>query len=644
MTFWRLWVLESLTMDWPFLHGAGAMAAPFAQCDWEDSPAGPPDGWSPTLKATLGLILPAKAEIAVFWGPDYVALYNEAYAPTIGQKHPRALGRPARENWAELWSDMEPLLDSVRQDGGTVSAKDRPFYIERHGVGETVYFDISFSAVREPDGAFGGVLCIVSETTTRVLAQAQLASERERLAQLFQQTPSFMALLDGPTHVYTLANPAYRQLTGDRPLLGRTVADALPEVAEQGFVDLLDRVYATGGTYRGRAAPVQFRRGAGQPPDRRFLDFVYQPIKSRSGQVTGIFVEGGDVTDAVRASEELRESEARFRSFAQAVPHLFWTATPDGQLDWFNDQAYAYSGAAVGELDGDGWGAVVHPDDLAETLEMLDAGGAHGQRLSSRIPAEASRRRLSLASHPRGAAAGAAGAISRWVGACTDIQDQKDVAAALADVNATLESRVAERTRQLLETEEALRQSQKMDAIGQLTGGVAHDFNNLLQAISGSLERVRKRIAQGPLEDVERFLKAAEEGASRAAALTHRLLAFSRRQTLDPRPADLNRLVAGMEEMIRRTMGPHDRRRRSSARRACGRRGSTPPARERAAKLCHQRAGRHALGRQAHHRDCQPWLDRQVAQTATSPPGNSVHHMCYRHGRRHAAGRDRARL
>jgi two-component sensor histidine kinase len=121
-------------------------------------------------------MLPAKAQIVLFWGAEFVALYNDAYAPTIGQKHPTALGRPARENWAELWGDLEPLLRRVLDTGETVFAKDRPFYIERHGYPETVYFDISYSPVQNETGETGGVLCIVSETTERVVAQ-----ERQRL-------------------------------------------------------------------------------------------------------------------------------------------------------------------------------------------------------------------------------------------------------------------------------------------------------------------------------------------------------------------------------------------------------------------------------------------------------------------------------
>ncbi|MGX4771102.1 PAS domain-containing protein [Bradyrhizobium guangdongense] len=136
------------------------------------------------MKTTVGLVLRAEAQIVLFWGPEFVALYNDAYAPTIGDKHPRALGRPARENWSELWTDLEPLLEGVRRTRKTFSAKDRPFYIERHGYGETVYFDVSYSAVPEADGSVAGVLCIVSETTERVRALAALRESEARLRDL----------------------------------------------------------------------------------------------------------------------------------------------------------------------------------------------------------------------------------------------------------------------------------------------------------------------------------------------------------------------------------------------------------------------------------------------------------------------------
>src|SRR5690348_7559802 len=146
-----------------FPENGGEMGRVMREHDWSASPLGRPETWPQSLRTAVGLMLPAKAQIVLFWGAEYVALYNDAYAPTIGNKHPRALGRPASENWAELWDDLEPLLRGVRETGETFFAKDRPFVIERHGYMENVFFDISYSAVPEENGEVGGVLCIVSE-------------------------------------------------------------------------------------------------------------------------------------------------------------------------------------------------------------------------------------------------------------------------------------------------------------------------------------------------------------------------------------------------------------------------------------------------------------------------------------------------
>src|ERR1700751_945968 len=166
-----------------FSFGGGGMGALIRALDWSATSLGPISEWPAHLKGAVSLMLPAKAQIVLFWGPEFVALYNDAYAPTIGDKHPRALGRPARENWGELWDDLEPMLRRVLETGETVFAKDRPFYIERSGYPENVYFDISYSPVRNETGEIGGVLCIVSETTERVVAQRELERAQERLTQ-----------------------------------------------------------------------------------------------------------------------------------------------------------------------------------------------------------------------------------------------------------------------------------------------------------------------------------------------------------------------------------------------------------------------------------------------------------------------------
>jgi PAS domain S-box-containing protein len=262
-----------------------------------------------------------------------------------------------------------------------------------------------------------------------------------------------------------------------------------------------------------------------------------------------------DVNERRLAQEILRASEAQFRTLAQAMPNHVWTARPDGRLDWFNERVYEYSGAKPGTLDGVGWSDLVHPDDMSTAIEVwraaLASGAPYEAQFRIRSANGAYRWHLARAFPTRGAD----DVILRWVGSNTDIEDQKVAAQTLADVNATLEQRVSQRTDQLMQAEEALRQSQKMEAVGQLTGGIAHDFNNLLQGILGALDIVKRRIAEGRIGDLDPFLNGALDSANRAATLTHRLLAFSRRQPVDPRPLDLDELIGTVEELLRRSLG-----------------------------------------------------------------------------------------
>jgi PAS domain S-box-containing protein len=367
-------------------------------------------------------------------------------------------------------------------------------------------------------------------------------------------------------------------------------------------------------------------------------------------------------TERSRATAARRASEAQFLAFAQVMPNHVWAASPAGALDWFNDQVYAYSGAAAGALTGEAWAGLVHPEDRAGVIRTWGEAVAGGSPYEAEFRirrGDGAYRWFLVRAEPIRAGDGA---ILRWVGTNTDIEDRKAAAAELARLNASLERQVVHRTRErdrvwetttdlmgtagldgylktvnpawertlgwseaellsrpfavLIDpadhaetaevvrrlgagetvtgfvdrvfakdgsrrivmwtaapdgahftiigrditdqrrTEDALRQAQKMEAVGQLTGGLAHDFNNLLTGISGGLELLQTRMAQGRLTDLDRYINAAQGAAKRAAALTHRLLAFSRRQTLDPKPTSVNALVAGMEELVRRTVGP----------------------------------------------------------------------------------------
>jgi len=196
------------------------------QTDWSQTVLGPAERWPAVLRAALDLALPAHAQIVIFWGPQYTALYNDAYSVTIGNKHPKAFGRPAKENWSELWEDLEPLLSHVLRTGQTFSAQNRPFYIERRGFPETVYFDLSYSPLGVEENGASGVLCIVSETTQRVIAQQQLSDINERLELLFSQTDAGIALSNAQGHLLKV-NPRLCEIIGysEAELLGRSLID-----------------------------------------------------------------------------------------------------------------------------------------------------------------------------------------------------------------------------------------------------------------------------------------------------------------------------------------------------------------------------------------------------------------------------------
>ena len=379
----------------------------------------------------------------------------------------------------------------------------------------------------------------------RVGAEGDLRESERRYHALFNAIDEGFCIIeffDGPhgplsDYVHVEANPAYTLNAGIPNVVGRKVREMVPDEA-QGWVDLYREVLVTG-------KPIRFEKEL--EATGRWLELAAFRVEPPSRKQVAVLFK--DLTERKRAEEALRTSEENFRTLARVMPNQGWTARPDGMLDWFNEQVYAFSAAEPGSLDGEGWGRMVHPEDLtnaaARWAEALATGNAYETEFRLRRGDGAWRWHIARAVPIRNDA----GQIARWIGTNTDIHDQKEVAA-------TLEQRVEERTSQLMQTEEALRQSQKMEAVGQLTGGIAHDFNNLLGGISGSLELLEKRISEGRLEGVQRYISSAHEGARRAASLTQRLLAFSRRQALDPRPVDANKLIGGVEDLIRRSVGP----------------------------------------------------------------------------------------
>ncbi|MGK5521095.1 SpoIIE family protein phosphatase [Micromonospora sp. URMC 107] len=162
----------------------GEMGELLRRLDWSAHPLGTPDRWPTTLCAAIGMMLASSAQIVMFWGEDELAFYNDAYRPTIGDKHPDVLGRPAREHWAETWSVLGPLLAGVRRDSRSYRAQDHPFPLDRRGFLEETYFDVSYDPILGADGTVDGVFCIVNETTGRVIGERRLRLLAELGAEL----------------------------------------------------------------------------------------------------------------------------------------------------------------------------------------------------------------------------------------------------------------------------------------------------------------------------------------------------------------------------------------------------------------------------------------------------------------------------
>ena len=471
--------------------------------DWAANPLGPPTEWPPALRVAVRTVLESSFAMNLWCGPELVLIYNDAYRAALGAKHPRALGRPGAEVWAEIWPVIAGHFDSILHGGVSVFREDARFVMERaSGPPGEAWFTYSVSAVREDDGSIVAFLNVAAETTQRVLAEreteaARAAAERAegRLRGIFAQAPAFLAVLRGEDHVFEFVNNSYLQLVGHRMIIGKTVAEALPEVRDQGFIELLDRVYRTGEPYVGREIPVALQQQSGGTIEQVYLDFVYQPLVEANGQRVGIVAHGADVTAAVEARLEVERlltesertradaqaSEARYRFLAEAIPVQVWTATPDGALDYVSHRTAASLGRPPERVIGEGWLDVLHPDDVAPTIARWQRSLRTGE------PYEVEFRLWSAAHGTHRWHLGRAtaqrddgGRVIRWFGTNTDIEDSKRAQAELERL--TKEAQEANRAK------------------SQFLAAMSHELRTPLNAIGGYAQLIELGV-RGPVTE-----------------------------------------------------------------------------------------------------------------------------------------------
>ena len=279
----------------------GEVGALIRARDWTGSLLGPIESWPQSLHSVLSACLNSPVLGAVLWGPELLFLYNDAYIPSLGKLHPDSWGKPVHEVWREAWDAVAPSFHQAMETGQGFTRSNVELVVERGRGPENTYWDFTAAPITGEDGRIVGLLNQGFETTDKVLAERHLAAEGERLRRMFEQAPGFICTLEGPEHVFTMTNAAYRQLIGHRNVVGKPVREALPDIDGQGFYELLDRVRATGEPFVGRSLPIELQPSPNAPSELRYLDFVYQPTTDAHGAISGIFVEGADVTDRSRA-------------------------------------------------------------------------------------------------------------------------------------------------------------------------------------------------------------------------------------------------------------------------------------------------------------------------------------------------------
>ncbi len=441
--------------------------------------------------------------------------------------------------WPSLWREQDQPMAAMAQAraGGIGRFQGKADTM----AGTPKWWDVQVTPMLDADGRPERLLVVSRDITGVQLAEARLARSEERYRTVTEAMPQLVWTC-GPD--------------GNCDFLSRQWVEYTGLAADQQLgLQWLDRVIhpddraATYDHWMGAVAgrnpyDIDYRlRGA----DGRYRWFKTRgiAIRDEAGAIAQWFGTCTDIEDLVAAREVLTRSReelerrvderTRERDRLWSLSEdLLAVADYDGRLLRVSPSWGRVLGFDEAALLARPYSELMHPDDVGWVLDRLAAMRASGRAVSIEfrmLSADGGWRWIAWTVSPEPAGEGMTG-VGR------DVTDERA------------------RSSELAAAQEALRQSQKMEAVGQLTGGLAHDFNNLLTGIMGSLELLQTRVAQGRTGDLQRYIDAAQGAARRAAALTHRLLTFSRRQTLDPKPTDINRLVAGMEDLIRHTVGP----------------------------------------------------------------------------------------
>ncbi|NWL01459.1 PAS domain-containing sensor histidine kinase [Flavobacterium collinsii] len=290
--------------------------------DWSKTSVGSVEYWPQSLRTTLGILLNSKFPMFLFWGPDHICFYNDAYRPSLGNdgKHPAILGEKGADFWPEIWDFIHPLIDQVLTKGEATWHEDQLLPIYRNGKMEDVYWTFSYSPVNDEEGKTSGVLVICNETTEKILINKKLKESNERHLNNIMQAPNAMCIFRGPNYIIEIANKLMLEIweRKEKEVLHKPVFDALPEVRDQGLEEILKEVYTTGEKFTAQELPVKLSQKG--KISTHFINVTYEALKESNGEISGILAIADDVTVQVLSRNAIEESEKRFRNTVKQLP------------------------------------------------------------------------------------------------------------------------------------------------------------------------------------------------------------------------------------------------------------------------------------------------------------------------------------
>ena len=529
----------------PFLAGGGLVGALMRSQDWSASPLGSPDTWPQSLRTVVSLLLQSRFPMFVAWGRELGFLYNDSYAEILGAKHPRALGRRFYDIWSEIWPDISPLIDAAMA-GEASYREDLPLVLNRKGYDEQAWFTFSYSPVRDETGQVAGMFCAVSETTQRILVERALRDSEGRHRALVAASSyalyrmnadwSNMLALEGQGFIADTSAPS-----------GGWLGDYIDPEDVPHVKAAIQRAIDTRSTFELEHRVRRVDGSLGWTLSRAV------PLFDANGNITEWFGAASDVTDRKAAESALRElNETLERRVAEALAERKLLADIVEGTDAFVqvvDRGYRW--LAINRAAALHFERIfgVRPKTGDNLLEVLADEPGHHREVKA-LWAQALSGAEFTAVTEFNDRAGENRAYEMRFSALRD-RDGQLIGAYQFAYDVTDRLRDQERLRK---AEAVLRQTQKLESLGQLTGGVAHDFNNLLAVFAGGLQLLERTGGQPPSR---RVFESMRRAVARGTDLTRHLLAFSRRRPVNPESIDLAAHVRGMRAMLDGSLGGH---------------------------------------------------------------------------------------